>query len=429
MRIQARLAASVPMPDGLPSNIQWMPPGRHTINALQGDKPATLTVSVTPDVAQRMKVALQRLRAKAAAGVEDLPYFDLNHEDNGASAYPTEFYWGGNDRTTGGVRTKIEWTDLGTQAIAGKVYRRFSPLFGLDDDGEVQPADLNMGGFVNRAAFKSIEPLFARDASAPAGQRTISLPDWMHPWWAVYLNEKAKLSEMHNAEIEPLHQTLSSLEKQLAQTPASDRAAIAEQIAAVRSKIDELGEVDGTQAWDSAAAADPDGYRDFLEWIEMQKPKSNSVEYSFAKAGDRAEAVKCKESPAFYAFYCAAHGYGNASNFEPPKSHQPALPFVQAAQFLAKRDGVGFADACEVLAKEAPEFYEAYRAQQAERPAQILLDTHLSFVMAKANSMWPIIRAKAEDDNKSSAMEKRDPLEDENARYEKWRQENLLKGK
>ena len=45
-----------------------------------------------------------------------------------------------------------------------KTFRRFSPTFIPDEQGKVISSETNMGGLVNRAAFKSIQPLFAKGA-------------------------------------------------------------------------------------------------------------------------------------------------------------------------------------------------------------------------------------------------------------------------
>ncbi len=178
--IEARLAAALPaLPTSntnttnepqqpgsgevteLPTEIQWMPAGEHVIAATQGEAAVTQLVIVNEETAVRMEAVLQELRAQAEAGAEDVPYFDFNHEDAEASARPLRFFWGGEDFFTGGVRVEVEWTEPGRTALLGKAYRRFSPSFFVDAAGEVTGAPLNMGGLVNRAAFKTINPIVA----------------------------------------------------------------------------------------------------------------------------------------------------------------------------------------------------------------------------------------------------------------------------
>lgn len=166
--ILARLAVSlpgIPIVDSVdapvPQEIQWMPPGEHEISATQGDKTVTRTVRVDAGSARRLQDLLQELRTKAASGQEDLPYFDFNHEDASASARVLEFRWGGSDPVKGGIRAVVEWSKPGREALAGKAYRRFSPSFYVDAEGRVTGAPVNMGGLVNRAAFKTIQPIVA----------------------------------------------------------------------------------------------------------------------------------------------------------------------------------------------------------------------------------------------------------------------------
>lgn len=145
----------------LATNIQWMPPGKHTVQASSGGKPVTTTVIVNEQTALVVDRELQDYRAKAERNEEDLPYFDFNHDDIEASARPLRFFWGGDDKVTGGVRAEVEWTEPGKQALLGKAYRRFSPSFYMDAAGVVTGVPVNMGGLVNRAAFKTITPIVA----------------------------------------------------------------------------------------------------------------------------------------------------------------------------------------------------------------------------------------------------------------------------
>jgi hypothetical protein len=138
-----------------------MPPGRHRIRASQGGKPVSIEVAVSAATAAVLQTFLAAKLTAAAEGREDRPFFDFNHEDREASAWPTEFYWAGEDPQTGGVRARLEWSDAGKRAVEGRTFRRFSPTFHLDASGHVTGSEINMGGLVNRAAFKRIAPLFA----------------------------------------------------------------------------------------------------------------------------------------------------------------------------------------------------------------------------------------------------------------------------
>ncbi len=135
-------------PVELPADIQYMPPGRHTINATRNKQPVTVDITADENAATRLNAWLQ-----------DRPFFDFNHEDREAAAWPTEFYWAGDDPINGGIRAKVEWSGAGEDAIRKRTFRRFSPTFIPDSDGRVIGSETNMGGLVNRAAFKTIQPL------------------------------------------------------------------------------------------------------------------------------------------------------------------------------------------------------------------------------------------------------------------------------
>jgi phage I-like protein len=157
----------------LPADIQYMPPGRHRIRASQGGKPVSVEVAVDAATAAVLQSFLASKLAASAEGREDRPFFDFNHEDREAAAWPTEFYWAGDDPRTGGVRSRLEWSESGKRAVEGRTFRRFSPTFHLDASGHVSGSEINMGGLVNRAAFKRIAPLFA---AAPVDTATEPMP-------------------------------------------------------------------------------------------------------------------------------------------------------------------------------------------------------------------------------------------------------------
>ncbi len=160
--VKAVLTSSLISGDDLPVDIQYMPPGKHQINASRNGKPVTLEIQVDSKTAETLDSFLQAQLASAEKGSEDRPFFDFNHEDREAAAWPTEFFWAGDDLKTGGVRAKVEWSGAGQTAVEQKTFRRFSPTFIPDQHGKVIGSETNMGGLVNRAAFKSIQSLFAK---------------------------------------------------------------------------------------------------------------------------------------------------------------------------------------------------------------------------------------------------------------------------
>ena len=176
-RIRAQLPASLALAEAAtaPADIQYMPPGAHRIRASRAGKPVTVDVRVSAETAATLQRFLADQLAAVTAGREDRPFFDFNHEDREAAAWPAEFFWAGEDPQTGGVRARVDWSEAGRRAVEGRTFRRFSPAFLIDAAGQVLGSTTNMGGLVNRAAFKRIAPLFASaPAEFPAMQNLIS---------------------------------------------------------------------------------------------------------------------------------------------------------------------------------------------------------------------------------------------------------------
>ena len=214
-----------------------MPAGLQTITPSQGGRSVTVQVRVD-------RASAEALEAQRAA-LEDRgkrPYFDFNHEDGEASFWPTEFYWVGDGRAeiadgkwqianrasacalsssaarAPGIYARGEWSDLGQQAISGKRYRQFSPVFYVDDV-RANPARIvcredakpNMGGLVNDPAFHTILPFWAKDAGASGTTQKTQpglRPNLYQP--------------MTHEEIAGLRARLTSLEQQTAALEARD---------------------------------------------------------------------------------------------------------------------------------------------------------------------------------------------------------------
>lgn len=160
---QAREAYSLKISDGspLPDEIQWMPPGRHTIQASKNGKPARVTVVVDDSTAAAVAASFAEM---LKAGRR--PYLDLNHESGPASARVKAVRWAGDDPKEGGIRIKTDWTDVGSGAIKGGAYFSFSPNFLLNEKtGRVSGTTVNMGGLVNEPAFTSISPIAAKETT------------------------------------------------------------------------------------------------------------------------------------------------------------------------------------------------------------------------------------------------------------------------
>ena len=232
----------------LPTDIQYMPPGRHRIRASQGGKPVSVEVAVSAATAAVLQTFLAAKMTAAAEGREDRPFFDFNHEDREASAWPTEFYWAGDDPQTGGVRARIEWSDAGKRAVEGRTFRRFSPTFHLDASGHVTGSEINMGGLVNRAAFKRIAPLFASEIESSVSAPPFNLN------FPLQLAASQRDAGVDTAHEQPLMQTLISTLRSLSlvEASATEEADLVSQVSrtvsALKSQVSDLQASLATQA-------------------------------------------------------------------------------------------------------------------------------------------------------------------------------------
>ncbi len=157
--LQARAAIGFTAGPEPPAEIMYMPVGEHELHASRSGRPVTVRVQVDP----RAATALQESLSAHLAATAQRPYFDFDHEDKAASAWPLGFTW--REIPAPGVYVRLEWSQAGAEAIRGKTYRAFSPTF--FDEGnpaQVVGAPLNMGGLVNNPAFKEILPLWAKAA-------------------------------------------------------------------------------------------------------------------------------------------------------------------------------------------------------------------------------------------------------------------------
>jgi len=138
-------------------DIQWMPPGAQDITCFVQGNPKDLQFTVQARHAAIFNEMLQRMRSAAAAGAGDEPFFDFDHQDAAASGHPTELYWAGDDPKKGGIRAKGKWTGSGKAALANRDFTRFSPQWRFHSKtGEPLSIESNLGGLVNRAAFRQI---------------------------------------------------------------------------------------------------------------------------------------------------------------------------------------------------------------------------------------------------------------------------------
>ncbi len=143
------------------NEILFLPIGLHAITPVAGGIGRPIKVKVGPESAASIEAQRQKLMDRKTP-----PYFDFNHTDDAACFWPKTFVW----RAGEGVIARGEWTNRGKNAVEGRDYRAFSPVFHVDnkrsDSGAIvvckDNADPNMGGLVNNPAFKDL-PLWAKN--------------------------------------------------------------------------------------------------------------------------------------------------------------------------------------------------------------------------------------------------------------------------
>lgn len=216
-------------------DIQWMPPGRQFLIGTIDDEPTEMDFTVTARHAEICNRQLQDLRARAAAGEGDVPYFDFNHDDDKRSGEPEELYWAGDHPRLGGIRARGKWSGSGKQSLVNRDYRRFSPEWIPDKKrgGEPIGVGVNLGGLVNRAAFRKIQPVVAKDAGGRKNNNTNGDTDMTREEFKALLDEGLK----------PITERITNLEtasRATAKDPAGNGAAAAQPGALTEAKITQL---------------------------------------------------------------------------------------------------------------------------------------------------------------------------------------------
>ena len=249
------------------ADVQMYPPGKQVIipsNADPKKKPVPMEVTIDEATALALEAVRAEYQAQADSGEGDAPFFDFNHDDGAAAAWPKRIYWGGDDALLGGVRAECEPSSEGEEAVTGKIFRRFSPAFYQPKDGRITGAPVNMGGLVNRAAFTKIAPLFAKDGTDLEHdsnlQSTISNPQSqisnpqsppMTPEEIAALQKQVADLTAANTELQTKCDEMAVSAKAAAETDAKNVVACA----AKDGRIPPAPEIQGK--WVAAIVADP----------------------------------------------------------------------------------------------------------------------------------------------------------------------------
>lgn len=154
----------------MPTDIQWMPPGLHTVPREGG---RVLEFRATEAAANRL---IESLKEIVRAG--ERPWFDSQHKFKTVIARPVFFYWAGEGER-GGIRAQIEWTDFGARWVSEGHDRSFSAHIRVIDK-EIYPPEFpplsdkeayrragipwwfgNLGAFTNAPALACIKSIWA----------------------------------------------------------------------------------------------------------------------------------------------------------------------------------------------------------------------------------------------------------------------------
>ena len=218
--LMARMAVAAPdgsqeLKAGSVVEFMAMPGGMHTCWFMQGDKPVQRTVEVDRAAAAALEEQLKAVNGRG----RQRAFFDFDHKDEAASAWPLGFAW--RDAPAPGVYCRAEMSQAGADAIKGRNYRAFSPVFFVtkSDPAKVickEDAGLNFGSLVNDPAFHEIAPLWGKQAewisaraAAGAGNAENQV-DTQTGGHATKDNMKEKLAEL-TAKLQKLDTELQGL--------------------------------------------------------------------------------------------------------------------------------------------------------------------------------------------------------------------------
>lgn len=256
------------------------PPGKQVVtpSRADGQEPEELTLTINAATAATLEAARAELQAKADAGEGDAPYFDFNHEDRESAAWPRRIFWAGDDPISGGVRAEVEWSAAGDSAVKGKTFRRFSPVFFAEkgnppsQPGRITGTTVNMGGLVNRAAFRRIAPLFATDPTPTPSKPTMN-------------EDQIKALQAENADLKT---KLDAAQKQLDELTKKDAEATVEQ-AAKEGRIGTAPELKAK--WVDSIIKDPAAAELLMAMAPNPALVTPSVIHPAPAAGDSAPAA------------------------------------------------------------------------------------------------------------------------------------------
>lgn len=324
-------------------DVQLFPPGKHNITAKMDGKPVELAVEIGEAQAGVIKRDFDRMYAEAKSGKGAMPFLDFNHEDRDASAWPKEVFWAGNDPVTGGVRAKVEWSEPGKSAVKGKAFRQFSPNFLIDTrTKQIIGTTPNMGGLVNRPAFRAIQPFFAKDGGSNNQTSTMKQ--------LTALLATAGLISAANSENDELAAAEFTAKFDLLRAASASASEQVKELGVVKAKLatisDENAERIVLQAvTEGRIAAKDDDTRASWKALIVADSKNAKLLSSIAvvNASDATKRIVIQGDPAKAA------------------AKEDGHPLVVLAKEIAKRDSIKADAALVKAADENPGLYDSYR--------------------------------------------------------------------
>lgn len=272
------LAADQKWEVDVPTEFQWMPGGVHVITPTYGDRTIRLAVRCHEGTARAVQASFEQWRR---AMPKQRPFGCVEHREQEAALLPTGFRWDGEK---GGVNCACTPTALGAQNVNGRIHRSWSPSFTTDADygackcsdcgkgfgecdavscagvmefpegarGSVQnPAEVtgvafSVGSLTNKPAFRSIDPVRAKDGGGSGVVTATGTSEgaelgWQHRTSAAYkASAKANTHDSGEDRFKKEHM-VKSLELHEAAAEAHNSAAYhtenANDISSIQSQI------------------------------------------------------------------------------------------------------------------------------------------------------------------------------------------------
>jgi hypothetical protein len=367
---QIRASAIAALPDlgsdgALPTDIQVFPPGKGVKFTLSNFPGEQFEMDVDASVAAKANADLQSLLARAAAGKGSKPFADKNHEDAEKTFEPVRYFWGGDDKITGGVRLVPDWMPYGADLVRAKAFGYFSQhfLFSRAKKKFLGLINENVGGLVNRPGFAT-QAAFAKADDRPGAPSTTT-----HIKNMLTTEDTAAIGQIIATALKPVSDAVTALEaKAKAAAEATPAKAAADKTimdainAALKPVTDQLTAFETAQK-DTLKAHAKAAVAKYVGRVGLAPQDTKTIEF-FEKAmlADPAgtEAALDKLPARASAQRYTTSGTGTTTH---TASTEPEDVFMAKAKAWGKENKMQDGDAVIAFARtsEGTELYEQYR--------------------------------------------------------------------